>query len=78
MSKKQRDQLYVEVIRHQQTAVSPPQVQQYQYPQQYQHQIDDHYLAQYANISPYMNPYVNPAYVSLDFNVTFSLHVKCQ
>ena len=70
MSKKQRDQLYMEVVRHQQTiANSPPlPVQQHQYhqyhQQQYQPPAEEQYLQQYANISPYMNPYMNPAYVS--------------
>ena len=70
MSKKQRDQLYMEVVRHQQTIVNSPPlpVQQHQYhqyhQQQYQPPAEEQYLQQYANISPYMNPYMNPAYVS--------------
>lgn len=73
MSKKQRDQLYVEVIRHQQSNASPPhQVQQPAYHPYHQQQyqapvVDDQYLQQYANISPYMNPYMNPVYVSVPY-----------
>ena len=71
MSKKQRDQLYVEVIRHQnvqqQQSVTHANHQNQQnlvQAQAQQQAAEAHYLAQYANITPI--PYMQHGYQNLN------------
>ena len=69
MSKKQRDQLYVEVMRHQ-TAQPPPQHHHHQAAAAAQ-AAEAHYLAQYANITPVQ--YMQQGYPGMRNRNSFTL-----